>query len=121
MLTDARSVALAQAFKSIACRVPGLRWMEFEAAASRCDVHPVVVGGEIAGAVLVDGPELHACVMPWAIGRWMRKEHLKLIDVVIEKHGKAVTSATTEAGKRFVERLGFLPNGDKYVKVKHGL
>ena len=121
MLTDPRSVALAEAFKSIACRVPGLRWLEFDAAVNRCDVHPVVVDGSIAGAVLVDGPELHACVMPWAIGRWMRKTHLKLIDGVIAKHGKAVTSATTDAGKQFVLRLGFVPDGGKYVKVKHGL
>ena len=121
MITDAKSVALAEAFKSVALRVPGLQWAAFDAVAARCEVHPVIVGGEIAGAVLVDGPELHACVMPWAIRRWMRKSHLALIDSVIAKHGKAVTSATTEAGRQFVLRLGFVPDGEKYVKVNHGL
>ena len=121
MITDAKSVALAEAFKSIAIRVPGLKWLEFDIVASQCEVHPVIVSGKIAGAVLVDGPELHACVMPWAICRWMRKSHLALIDSVIAKHGKAVTSATTEAGRQFVLRLGFVPDGEKFVKVNHGL
>lgn len=121
MITDAKSVALAEAFKSIAIRAPDMRWIDFDSAAAQCDVHPVIVSGKIAGAVLVDGPELHACVMPWAIRRWMRKSHLALIDSVIAKHGKAVTSATTEAGRQFVLRLGFVPNGEKYVKVNHGL
>jgi hypothetical protein len=69
-----------------------------------------------AGLVISDGPEIHACVKPWAKGRWFTKQTARVLNAVIEAHGYATTKATTEEGRKFVERLGFLLVDGKYRK-----
>lgn len=108
--------AVAAAYESARDRMPGVTLERFREFAAGCEVHEVSVGGEVAGAILVRGDEIHACVMPWACGRWMNKRTLGVLRSVIERHGRAVTAATTEAGRQFVSRLGFVQRGDVWVK-----
>lgn len=111
--------ALNIAYQSAADRMPGVTLEQFRAALAGAEVHPVTVDGNTAGAVIVQGAEVHACVLPWACGRWMSRAMLRVLDDVIARHGRAETSATTEAGRKFVQRLGFVPSGDKWVKYGH--
>lgn len=73
------------------------------------DVHPVLLGGVVVGAVLIKGPEIHACINSKAHGLWMNKRILALLDCVVERHGMAVTRvmSASKAGVDFVTRLGF--------------
>ncbi len=76
------------------------------------------VAGQVAGAVIVKGNEIHACILPWACGRWFMRPQLEILNAVIRKHGNAITAATTPDGKKFIERLGFIPVGDKYERTQ---
>ena len=111
--------AIEAAFHSAAGRMPWVSLGAFRDALAGAEVAPVVVDGETAGAVIVKGNEIHACVMPWACGLWMNKRFIRLLDSVIAKHGIAKTSATTEAGRQFVQRLGFVQEGYDWVKYGH--
>lgn len=77
-------------------------------------VHDVFVDGDDVGAVLVVGPEIHACIKG-GFGRWFSKRYLRVLDDVIREHGYAHTATTTEAGEAFVKRLGF-----EYVGTRNG-
>ena len=113
--------AIEAAYLSATDRLGTMSLREFRAAVAGFEVFPVVVDGKPAGAVFVSGREIHACVQPWAHGRWFQRWALKLLADVIEKHGSAVTTATTDAGRKFVERLGFKPDGAMWIKeAKHG-
>lgn len=90
-------------------------FQEFNEITGGWECHPALVGGEMAGAVMVNGPEIHACVLPQFKGLWMSKRTLRILRGVVEKHGYATTSATTDEGAQFVERLGFRLEGEKYV------
>lgn len=107
--------AVLHAYRSAADRMPGVGLNDFRAFASACKVTPVVVDGKCAGAVLVRGSEIHACIQSWAKGRWFQRAHLRLLSDVINMHGFAQTSATTADGVEFVSRLGFVRDGDKLV------
>lgn len=104
--------ALTAAYESAADRLCGLSLDDFMAAVAGWDVHPVTVGGAVVGAVLVNGPEIHACVKREACGRWMSRRLLGVLDQVVKRYGFAVTSATTDDGVRFVQRLGFTQRAD---------
>lgn len=88
---------------------------EFKDFAKGWVVHPVFVDGQPAGVVLVNGPEIHACIGPEFKGRWMSKKTMRVLRSVVEKHGYAMTQATTQEGVEFVLRLGFVFDGCKYV------
>lgn len=99
--------AVEAAYESAKGRLGRLTLPEFQELMAVCEVHPVTVDGQTAGALIVLGPEVHACVLPWAHGRWITKRLLRVFDDVVRENGYARTSATTEAGRNFVERLGF--------------
>lgn len=102
--------ALCAAYRSVLPRLPGLTFEQFRDATSHCRVEPVLVRGELAGAVLIHGPELHACILPGFFGRWLTRAVLRCtLGAVLEQHGYAITRATSgnEAGAAFVKRLGF--------------
>lgn len=109
--------AVEAAYLSAVDRLGQMTLDEFRRAVSKCDIHPVEVRGRIAGAIVVSGPEIHACVLPWAHGGWIGRRMLGVLDSVIKTHGYAQTTATTEQGRRFVERLGFQRVGNVYRKV----
>lgn len=90
------------------------------------DVVPVDVDGKPVGALLINGPEIHACIVKEAHGRWLSKRVLRVLDRIIDSYGYAVSRAQTEAGHKFLDRLGFVEydrDGEVvvYRKVKHGL
>lgn len=107
--------ALHQAYLSAQDRLDGLTFAEFARALSKAEVHPVNVDGECVGALIVDGPEIHACVNGCK-GLWVTRREVRILNGVIAKHGYAVTTATTSEGRQFVQRLGFKPFGGKWIK-----
>lgn len=109
--------AIYAAWKSLSNRsiVTCIEFMNF---AKCCDVYPVLCNNVIAGAVLVIGPDIHACILPFAKGKWMNKKHLRIINAIIDKHGYARTSATTDDGNDFVTRLGFVQDGSNFIRTK---
>lgn len=113
-----RDDALLLAYQSAAPRLGGMTFPAFAAALSSFEVHPVHARGRLCGAVLVHGKEIHACVMPWARGRWFGRAEAALLNRVIDEYGEATTSATTEQGREFVERLGFIKHGNIYRSSK---
>jgi hypothetical protein len=101
--------------------MPGVSLEAFAKALDGAQVHPVNVDGECVGAVIVSGCEIHACVLPSARGRWFKREHATILDGVLRKYGVASTSATTDQGVAFVQRLGFRQFGSKWLKgLNHG-
>lgn len=108
---------LHAAWESVNSRYP-VSYEAFKEAVSGWEIHPVYVDGKTAGAVLVDGPEIHACILPFAQGRWLGRKQLRLINVAIEKYGFAQTKATTPAGEDFVKRLGFVKHGNLYKRTE---
>ena len=111
-----RDEAIAAAYESARERLGGITAAEFAEGLAGWDVHPATVDGAIVGAVVVRGKELHACVIPEACGRWFKRREAAILAGVIAEHGCAVTTATTDAGRRFVERLGFVQAGDVFIK-----
>lgn len=115
-------VSLQTALESIQTRAP----MTLEQLqALNPEIHDVFVDGVDVGAVLVVGPEIHACIKA-GFGRWVFKDQLRILSDVMRKHGYATTSTTTDAGEEFVERLGFdlvgIGDGVKHWrKENHGL
>lgn len=108
---------LEAAYASLSERT-SIGWEEFLAFARDWDVVPVWLGGRLAGAVLIKGPEIHACILPWAHRRWLGRWALVLVNRLIDEHGYVQTHAATEAGKQFVARMGFLPHGDGYRRYR---
>lgn len=108
---------LEAAWLSVSTRLP----IEFEAfsyAVELWDLHPVVVQGEIAGALLTNGADIHACILPEYKGRWLTRKELRVLNQIIENYGYAQTSATTLDGEYFVKRLGFVKHGEVYRKER---
>ena len=106
---------LDAAFESVSARVSITR-EAFDAMAAQCEQHPINVDGKPAGVIFVKGSEIHACVSSWAHGRWFDRRAARVLNEVIEIHGKATTKATTKAGVEFVQRLGFVRVGDGWER-----
>ena len=72
---------------------------------------PVRVLGVIKGAVMIDGPEIHACIVESVHKRWMTRTILRLLDQLRMTYGYAQTSVLrgNQIGVCFVLRLGFKP------------
>lgn len=117
-MSPEREDALLLAYESAAPRLGGMTFKAFAAATESFEIHPVHAGGRLCGAVLVRGSEVHACVLGWARGRWFGRREAALLDRVIEQYGEATTSATTEAGRLFVERLGFINDNGIYRSTR---
>lgn len=109
-----RDEALMAAWLSTSSRA-SWSFGEFLAAIEGWSVHPVLVDARIAGAILTNGAEIHACVLPEFRGLWMSKKTLRILKDVVKEHGFAVTSATTREGVEFVERLGFVFDGQRHI------
>lgn len=110
--------ALRLAYESARGRLDGVTFEQFVEAVADFEVHPAHARGRLCGAVLVRGREMHVEVLPWARGQWFNRQHAALISRVIETHGEATTTATTEEGRRFVERLGFINDNGIYRSTK---
>lgn len=106
-----RQQALEAAYESAKDRMR-LSKDDFLHAFGSWHVRPVRVSGEIVGAVLIGGNQIHACIQPKGFRRWLTKGVLReTLLKVIEEHGSAITSVGkgNEIGHRFVAGLGFKP------------
>lgn len=121
---SSRAACLRAAFHSAQDRLPpGSSFEAFAAALGQWQCHPVHVDTDLVGAVLVNGPEIHACITPRGFGRWLSRPLLRLVDAAVDRFGYALTQAATPAGRRFVERLGFRATRvapSVFLKVQHG-
>ena len=88
---------------------PGYGFDDFAADTSSWDVWPVVVDGVLAGAILVNGPELHCCIKPEFFRRWATLGMYRRVMRHKALHGRLVTKVNVDhdAGREFVERFGF--------------
>lgn len=107
--------ALFAAYESAKDRLDGATFRQFCEMVRGWTVHPIIVDSEIAGAVLTNGPDIHACILPEYKGKWFLKRAKSILDETIKTHGFARTQATTDEGVLFVERLGFVKDGDSYI------
>ena len=111
------SEVLKAAWLSLLDRFP-VEYEVFLDFANSCEVNPVYVNGQVAGALIVKGSEIHACILPEFKGKWLTRKELRILDSVIDKHGFAQTSATTKDGEYFVSRLGFVKDGEIYRRYE---
>jgi ribosomal protein S18 acetylase RimI-like enzyme len=104
-----REEALYAAYESLSTRLCNASYNVFLELARGWEVYPLKVNKKIIGALLIDGPEIHACVKPEGFKRWINKAVLAKIQSLIDKHGFALTKVTEDntTGIEFVERLGF--------------
>ena len=75
------------------------------------NVLPLFVSGQLVGAVLQKGSELHACIKPEGFGRWLSKRVLRdTIDATLKRYGHVITKVQdgNAIGDIFVRRLGFV-------------
>ena len=102
--------ALDAAFDSASARLGGTTRAQFLAALKDFVCHPIEVNGKVEGAVLVDGPIIHACIKPAAFSKWLTRSRLETILLpIVDTHGYAETAcaANNREGLFFVRRLGF--------------
>lgn len=121
-----RDEAMSAAYESAKDRMP-LTEEQFKATFANWDCHPVKVKGQVVGAVLIGGNQIHACIKPEGFRRWLTKGVLeRTLWEVIKTHGNAITSVTSdnEAGAKFVSGLGFKPvlemHGTTWYEAKNG-
>ena len=107
---------LQAAWTSLVDRYP-VGFDDFESSLEGWSVYPVHVGTKVAGAILVNGPEIHACILPFAKGKWFGKKAIRVMNDTIEKNGYAQTHATTQEGEEFVLRLGFVRHGQHFRRT----
>lgn len=113
--------ALFAAYESAKDRLNGATFSAFKVMVAGWNVFPLVICGQCAGAVLTNGPDIHACVLPQYKGRWFNKQAKSILENVVKQNGFARTQATTDEGVAFVERLGFVRDGDAYIlRCKNG-
>lgn len=80
---------------------------------------PVVVGGELAGAVLVRRTEIHCCILPAYFRRWATPALYRRVLRHKQQHGRLTTSVNIEhmMGRDFVERFGFKLIGNYHGRL----
>lgn len=109
---------LHAAWLSTEGRLAGMSFFHFAQSLANAEVNEIQVEGKTCGAVIVIGSEIHACILPWAKGRWFGRKAVRILNRVIEEHGEATTHATTEEGRRFVQALGFEEHNGIYRSTK---
>ena len=115
------------AYEILKPRFGALSFLEFENHVKDFEVIPVELNGELVGAIMKNGTELHALVLEKARGKWFGKKALKVIQDTIKQHGYATTRVKDDhlMGHEFALRLGFEVDKSKnengithYIKVK---
>lgn len=110
------SAALHAAWIACGRPCPYGAWAE---AFASWEVEPVMVDGEIVGAVMAKGPEVHVAVLPHASKRWCSKRLWKwAITDRLAKFGRLVTFGKSDS--EFIRRAGFVPVGTcgDYIKFE---
>jgi hypothetical protein len=93
---------------------PDYTYDQFADAISDWECWPVEVGGEMAGALLVKGCEIHACIKPEFFRRWATPGMYRRVMRHKALYGRLVTRVNVDhdAGREFVERFGFTMTGN---------
>lgn len=105
----------------VACDRPGTleAWAEVFA---RWEVIPVRVGGDLAGAVLANGPEIHVAILPAYRKRWFSPSLWRSLFVErAGRYGFVTTKVARHRSDEFVRRCGFVPvsHGDPVEYVRY--
>jgi hypothetical protein len=109
--------ALKLVYQSISDRYK-ISFEDFELLMQGWEVIPLEQNGELLGAVITKGPELHVGYGIKPQGSIMK--HIKATLVkLIDKYGFAVTTVESEYAKglRFCKRLGFVEIAEKNGKI----
>src|SRR5690348_5704201 len=89
--SSGRDVALRAAYQS----VRGRRFVteqNFRSFIADWDVYPVRVNGDVVGAVVTKGEQMHACIAE-GFGRWLSRKVLReTLYKILKQHGMAVTT-----------------------------
>jgi GNAT superfamily N-acetyltransferase len=107
-----RDLALAAVHASAAKRLHGMDCEAFIRSLEDWAVEPIRVNGEIVGAIMINGPEIHVEVIRKGRGRWLSRRLIRsVLGRVMAEHGYALTRVNhgEEWGHEFVGRLGFEP------------
>jgi hypothetical protein len=114
---DNSSQALRAAWESARDRCD-VDFEDFAMAVEDWNVHPVRVAGKIVGAILTHREQIHACIKPEAFGKWVGMKEVNVLNDVIDRYGRAVTSVShgNEVGRKFVQGLGF-----SLVEIRNGV
>jgi len=110
-------IGLIEAFESTKDRI-NITYEQFKEDTKDFEITPVYYKNEVIGAMLVKENHVHACIKPQYKGKWFGRVALRVISKIIEEYGEAITSATTEDGRKIVESLGFIKDGDVYRSTK---
>lgn len=88
---------------------PDYTYDQFADAVSDWECWPIEVGGEMAGAILVKGCEIHACIKPDYFRRWATPGLYRKVLRRLRECGKLTTHVRDghDAGHEFVARFGF--------------
>lgn len=104
--------AIEAAYLSAKDRLPPEMGLEqFKESIKDFTVTPVVVRDQVCGAILNLGPEIHACILPWARKRWLSQGIVEnVVKPIIEKYGFIQTHVALDAeeGHQFVQKFGFV-------------
>lgn len=91
---------------------------EFISQLKQWELKPVEIDGTLAAVVMVNRNEVHVAVKPGFKGKWMKRGSVirGILAPILEEYGELVTSVSfdNEAGRAFVERIGFIPSGVTY-------
>lgn len=97
-------------YQSVKHRLNGMEFMSFMAVASGWDFLPIERNGEVCGAVMRKGPEVHIALLPEAQNHtWIRGDIRRELSKVIADHGHAFTWVRDghTVGHRLAKILGF--------------
>ena len=106
MSVDCRQVA----FEAVKDRLPsGFSFEQFLSKVTRFSFIPVKLKGKVVGAIMADGPEVHAAILPEAHNRWFNRTTIRWLNHRLSKFGKLVTKVLDDhtMGHEFAVRLGF--------------
>ncbi len=113
-----RLEAVKAAFESCKDRLGGISLDQFLMLTEPFEVFPMYANGRLCGAVFVYENHIHACILPFGEGKWFSRKAAKILNRVIENYGEAITTATTEEGRRFVLGLGFIEDNGIFRSSK---
>ena len=82
------------------------------------ELKPVELDGMLTAVVMVKDNEVHVAVREGFKGKWMKRGSVirGILAPILAEYGEIVTSVSygNEAGRAFVERIGFVPNSITY-------
>lgn len=118
-----RNETLKAAFE--AANIPNIGLDRFKHALMDWHVYAVEVQGDLAGAILHKGSEIHACILPEYRGKWFSRKIIKdIVFPTIKAYGKITTAVPDDKpwGRDFVEKFGFKKlrheNGATYYELR---